>query len=769
MHDAHRRTPLRVHLLEDRCTPANVTLAGELNSLQYAPNGELRQLYWNDHDLILRTGTTEQTVLREDDPVSNPFTATPGFYPRRPDQAQLVITPDGVSHVFKIASDSELGLLIDGATIHLFPNFATPTVEHYLRREGQWQKIENIAIPSDPAGGLFQLVADAGPNSELHIGVTAASGDLQSGKIFHSTNTSGSWNAQQLAETGSLSPIFAVDGLNVNPRTFDMAIDNTNHAHFAYTTGYSNAVITQGQIGNNSHSALAYANNSGGKFQSAIISEVPDGTGDGGLSASIAIAPNGQVGIAAHYVDRAITGSPQTSDLRYFARTSEFTFSTEVVTNKADGYIGGDGAHFTGANPDLQFDASSRPLIAFSDHASRHERGAIETAGQIRLAIRNGKWNVTTILHQSDTIKESVLFPTLATFGNDYTIAGVVQDGADFKIEIFSGSQSSFDAQSGIGAGVIAVDAGGASLIISYDRDGSLRAPFTAFEDSFTGGSRVALGDVNGDGVRDVIVGAGPGRAPTVKVYDGRSGVVLHEFDAFESTFMGGLYVASADIDGDGRAEVIVSPDQNGGPRVRVLSGANFSVIEDFFGIDDPNFRGGARVAVGDVNNDGIADLLIGAGVGGGPRLAGYDGMGLRRNSFVKLFTDFFLFEETLRNGVFLASGDLNGDKFSDVIAGGGPGGGPRVFALSGRDLMSGINTQLANFFAGDLNSRGGVRVSATDLDGDDRTDIVVGAGERSGSRVTAYIGKSVPVDGTPSEMWEMDAIPDFMGGVFVG
>jgi hypothetical protein len=57
---------------------------------------------------------------------------------------------------------------------------------------------------------------------------------------------------------------------------------------------------------------------------------------------------------------------------------------------------------------------------------------------------------------------------------------------------------------------------------------------------------------------------------------------------------------------------------------------------------------------------------------------------------------------------VFLGAGDLNSDGYAEVIAGGGPGGGPRVFALSGKGLLSGRQEVRANYFAGDTNNRGG-------------------------------------------------------------
>ena len=88
--------------------------------------------------------------------------------------------------------------------------------------------------------------------------------------------------------------------------------------------------------------------------------------------------------------------------------------------------------------------------------------------------------------------------------------------------------------------------------------------------------------------------------------------------------------------------------------------------------------------------------------------------------------------------------------------------------AYSGKGLLGGQQTVLANFFAGDVNSRGGVRVAVKNLDGDARADIVVGAGAGAGSRVTAYAGKSIGA-GTPPELYAFDAVGGFVGGVFVG
>ncbi len=313
------------------------------------------------------------------------------------------------------------------------------------------------------------------------------------------------------------------------------------------------------------------------------------------------------------------------------------------------------------------------------------------------------------------------------------------------------------------------------SPVSVFNADGSEAFSSEPFP-GFTGGVRVAVADVNGDEVPDLIAGTGPGVVTEVRVIDGADRVTeLFSVQPFEDGFTGGVYVAAGDVNGDGTPDIAISPDEGGGPRVRLYSGADFSQLNDFFGIEDSSFRGGARVAFGDLNADATADLLVAAGFGGGPRVAGFNGRSLAAGATTpdKLFPDFFVFEQTLRNGVFIAAGDLNADGFADVIAGGGPGGGPRVFALSGQALASTgepDQVQVANFFAGDTANRGGIRIVAKDLDGDARADLVTGDGTDAGSRVTGYAGVAIPSNDTPdAQLFGFDAFPGFTAGVFVG
>ena len=256
---------------------------------------------------------------------------------------------------------------------------------------------------------------------------------------------------------------------------------------------------------------------------------------------------------------------------------------------------------------------------------------------------------------------------------------------------------------------------------------------FAAYEPGLRAGVRVAVGDFTGDSVPDVATGPGPGGRPEVRVFDGATGGLVSSATAFDPSFLGGVFVAAGDFDADGRADLVVTPDEGGGPRVQVLSGRDGSVIANVFGIDDPPFRGGARPAVGDVNGDGADDLIISAGFGGGPRVAVFDGRTVRPGAAPgRLCGDFFAFEPGLRNGAYAAAGDLNRDGRADLVFGAGPGGGPRVLAVSGRELAERGGAEFAvlgNFFAGDAGARGGVRVAVADADSDGIVDVIAGGG----------------------------------------
>ncbi|HJZ92727.1 MAG TPA: FG-GAP-like repeat-containing protein, partial [Gemmataceae bacterium] len=297
---------------------------------------------------------------------------------------------------------------------------------------------------------------------------------------------------------------------------------------------------------------------------------------------------------------------------------------------------------------------------------------------------------------------------------------------------------------------------------------------------------RTAVADVDGDGIRDTVCVTGPGTPIRFAVVSGKdnSTVLVAPTAPFagSESFTGGGFVAVADIDRDGRSEIVVTPDQGGGPRVTIFSllPAGLSGRANFFGIDDPAFRGGVRAALGDVNADGIPDLAVCAGFLGGPRAALFSGTSLLGTP-ARLVGDFFAFPgedaTRLRNGVFVTVGDLTGDGFAELVFGGGPGGAPRVFALSGAMISAGNvagaqASPVANFFvAGNSTDRGGVRVATKDADGDSKADLVVGSGEGSPARVRVYLGKNFAGASEPGTVQDLGVFGGAVltGGVYVG
>ncbi len=287
----------------------------------------------------------------------------------------------------------------------------------------------------------------------------------------------------------------------------------------------------------------------------------------------------------------------------------------------------------------------------------------------------------------------------------------------------------------------VGADAGGGPHVRVFNGDGpDEKFNFFAFAPNFMGGVRVAMGDVTGDGTPDIITAAGPGGGPHVRVFNGVTGAqvagFIGSFFAYSLNFSGGVFVASADFNNDGFADVLTGADAGGGPHIKVFSGADGSELASF--LDPPKAGGGVRVATGDINGDGTPDIISGSGSGVRPATVRVFN-GLTPTPIAGPLGTFFPYG-SFDGGVYIAAGDVNGDGRDDVITGAGAGGGPHVKAFSGL-----TGAEIASFFAYGATFTGGVRVGVGDVNQDSLFDIITGAGPGGGPHVKAFSGAGAP------------------------
>ncbi len=235
---------------------------------------------------------------------------------------------------------------------------------------------------------------------------------------------------------------------------------------------------------------------------------------------------------------------------------------------------------------------------------------------------------------------------------------------------------------------------------------------FAAWEKSAVNGGYLAAGDIDGDGADEFVVGSGLGMVSFVNIFEA-DGKFIREIRPYADSFKGGVRVATGDVDGDGVDEIFTAPGPGIPSYVTVYSGKGEKRFQTT--AYDKSFIGGAHIASIDMDVDGKADIVVSPGPGGGPHIRVFDG------TLSNVKYDFFAYDSSMTDGVSIAT--IRTPKGPAIVT--APESWSIPLVRTWQPTIDGNIGIATDFLAAEENNKLGVTLASYDLDNDGYDEIV--------------------------------------------
>lgn len=280
------------------------------------------------------------------------------------------------------------------------------------------------------------------------------------------------------------------------------------------------------------------------------------------------------------------------------------------------------------------------------------------------------------------------------------------------------------------------------------DIEGNILHEFLMYDREFRGGVSITSGDLNNDGNAEIITAPANQLESDIKIFD-QNGKFIRHFLAYPATFQGGVNVTTADLNSDGKYEIITAPARGLRSDIKIFDGQG-KLLKSFLAYP-ASFTGGASVAVGDVMGTTTPEIVVGTAKGGIPQVKIFSNNGVLRSSFL-------VGKKTEATGLRISLLDIDGNvrrRQSEILITRQNGSADAVIT----DYTGNVRKRWAIF---PTSFKGDVQTVTADINNDGSTDIVAFPGEGGGPHLRFFnrLGELI------NSFYAYS--PDFNGGVQV-